>query len=138
MRKTKLPSGEELPVLGQGTWGFGEHPENRHNEIDALRFGIDVGMTLIDTAEMYGDGAAEELIGKAIEGRREQTFIVDKVLHRMRRGNEQSRPARTACAASRPTASICTCCTGAARYRWPKRWLGLTTCYARERSATGV
>jgi diketogulonate reductase-like aldo/keto reductase len=80
MRKTKLPSGEEVPVLGQGTWGFGEHPANRQNEIDALRFGIDIGMKLIDTAEMYGDGAAEELIGKAIEGRREQTFIVDKVL----------------------------------------------------------
>src|SRR5450830_98331 len=80
MRKTKFPSGEEVPVLGQGTWGLGERPENRQNEIDALRFGIDIGMTLIDTAEMYGDGAAEELIGKAIEGRREQTFIVDKVL----------------------------------------------------------
>jgi diketogulonate reductase-like aldo/keto reductase len=80
MRKTKLPSGEEVPVLGQGTWGFGEDPANRQNEIDALRFGIDVGMKLIDTAEMYGDGAAEEVIGEAIEGRREQTFIVDKVL----------------------------------------------------------
>ncbi|TFW10433.1 aldo/keto reductase [Oxalobacteraceae bacterium OM1] len=80
MRKTKLPSGEEVPVLGQGTWGFGEHPESRQNEIDALRHGIDGGMTLIDTAEMYGGGAAEVLIGMALEGRREQTFIVDKVL----------------------------------------------------------
>jgi diketogulonate reductase-like aldo/keto reductase len=80
MRKIEFPSGEEVPVLGQGTWGFGERPEHRQNEIDALRFGIDVGMNLIDTAEMYGDGAAEELIGEAIEGRREQTFIVDKVL----------------------------------------------------------
>jgi diketogulonate reductase-like aldo/keto reductase len=80
MRKTKFPSGEEVPVLGQGTWGLGEHSANRENEIDALRFGIDSGMTLIDTAEMYGDGAAEELIGEALEGRREQTFIVDKVL----------------------------------------------------------
>jgi diketogulonate reductase-like aldo/keto reductase len=80
MRKTKFPSGEEVPVLGQGTWGLGERPENRQNEIDALRFGIDVGMTLIDTAEMYGDGAAEELVGKALEGRRAEAFIVDKVL----------------------------------------------------------
>lgn len=80
MRKTKLPSGEEVPVLGQGTWGFGEDPANRENEIDALRVGIDLGMSLIDTAEMYGDGVAEELIGEAIAGRREQTFIVDKVL----------------------------------------------------------
>jgi len=80
MRKTILPSGEELPVLGQGTWGFGEHRASRANEIDALRFGIDLGMNLIDTAEMYGDGAAEEVIGEALEGRREQVFIVDKVL----------------------------------------------------------
>ncbi|MET0981362.1 MAG: aldo/keto reductase [Telluria sp.] len=80
MRKTTLPSGEELPVLGQGTWGFGEHRASRASEIDALQFGIDCGMTLIDTAEMYGDGAAEEVIGEAIEGRREQVFIVDKVL----------------------------------------------------------
>jgi diketogulonate reductase-like aldo/keto reductase len=88
MRTTRFSSGEEVPVLGQGTWGFGEHPENRQNEIDALRFGIDIGMKLIDTAEMYGDGAAEELIGQAIEGRREKTFIVDKVLpqHATRRG----------------------------------------------------
>ena len=80
MRKTRLPSGEEVPVLGQGTWGFGEHPAHRQDEIDALRFGLDLGMTLIDTAEMYGDGAAEEVIGEAIEGRRDETFIVDKVL----------------------------------------------------------
>ncbi|MGF6276343.1 diketogulonate reductase-like aldo/keto reductase [Massilia sp. UYP11] len=80
MRKTKFPSGEEVPVLGQGTWGLGERTENRQNEIDALRFGIDVGMTLIDTAEMYGDGASEELVGKALEGRRAEAFIVDKVL----------------------------------------------------------
>ena len=80
MRKTRFPSGEEVPVLGQGTWGFGEQPDNRQNEIDALRYGIDIGMKLIDTAEMYGDGAAEEVIGKALEGRRDQAFIVDKVL----------------------------------------------------------
>ena len=80
MRKTTLPSGDNVSVLGQGTWGFGEDSASRQSEIDALRFGIDLGMTLIDTAEMYGDGAAEERIGEAIEGRREQTFIVDKVL----------------------------------------------------------
>lgn len=80
MRKTRFPSGEEVPVLGQGTWGFGERPENSRSEIDALRFGLDLGMTLIDTAEMYGDGEAEALIGKAIEGRRDEVFIVDKVL----------------------------------------------------------
>lgn len=80
MRMTTLPSGEQLPVLGQGTWGFGEHRASRKDEIDTLRFGIELGMTLIDTAEMYGDGAAEEVVGEAIEGRRDQSFIVDKVL----------------------------------------------------------
>jgi diketogulonate reductase-like aldo/keto reductase len=88
MRKTKLPSGEAVPVLGQGTWGIGEHPENRQNEIDTLRFGLDLGMKIIDTAEMYGDGAAEELVGKAILGRRDEAFLVSKVLpqHATRRG----------------------------------------------------
>jgi diketogulonate reductase-like aldo/keto reductase len=92
MRKTKLPAGEEVPVLGQGTWGFGEDPDKRQDEIDALRFGIDIGMRLIDTAEMYGDGAAEELIGKAILGRRDDSFIVDKVLpqNATRRGTIQA------------------------------------------------
>ena len=80
MRTTNLSSGEAVPVLGQGTWGMGEHPENRQNEIDALRFGLDVGMKIIDTAEMYGDGAAEELVGKAILGRRNKAFLVSKVL----------------------------------------------------------
>ena len=80
MRTTKLPSGEAVPVLGQGTWGMGEDPNSRQNEIDALRFGLDNGMMLIDTAEMYGDGAAEELVGKAILGRRDKAFLVSKVL----------------------------------------------------------
>jgi diketogulonate reductase-like aldo/keto reductase len=80
MRTTNLPSGEAVPVLGQGTWGFGENPDNRQNEIDALRFGIDVGMKLIDTAEMYGDGASEELVGKAVAGRRSKAFLVSKLL----------------------------------------------------------
>jgi diketogulonate reductase-like aldo/keto reductase len=80
MRKTTLPSGEQLPVLGQGTWRFGEDPTIRRHEIDALRFGIELGMTLIDTAEMYGDGAAEEVTGEAIEGHRDKVLIVDKVL----------------------------------------------------------
>jgi diketogulonate reductase-like aldo/keto reductase len=80
MRTTTLPTGEAVPVLGQGTWGMGEDPARRQDEIDALRFGLDSGMRLIDTAEMYGDGAAEELVGKAIIGRRNQAFVVSKVL----------------------------------------------------------
>jgi aryl-alcohol dehydrogenase-like predicted oxidoreductase len=59
IRSTRLPSGELIPVLGQGTWGMGEKPAERAEELRTLRLGLDLGMTLIDTAEMYGDGAAE-------------------------------------------------------------------------------
>lgn len=88
MRNTQLPSGEQVPVLGLGTWHMGERPEKRQDELDAIRFAIDNGMKLIDTAEMYGDGASEELIGKALSGRRTDAFIVSKVLphHATRRG----------------------------------------------------
>jgi diketogulonate reductase-like aldo/keto reductase len=75
-----LPTGEPMPALGQGTWMMGEDPARRAQEIKALRTGLDLGMTLIDTAEMYGDGAAEELIGDAISGRRDEVFLVSKVL----------------------------------------------------------
>jgi diketogulonate reductase-like aldo/keto reductase len=80
MRMTKLPSGEKIPVLGQGTWHMGEDPRRRPHEIAALTLGIKYGMTVIDTAEMYGDGASEEVISEAIEGRRKEVFLVDKVL----------------------------------------------------------
>ncbi|TKA10832.1 aldo/keto reductase [Actinacidiphila oryziradicis] len=88
MRTIPLPSGEEIPALGQGTWYLGEDPSRRGDEIAALRLGLDLGMTVVDTAEMYGDGAAEELVGEAIDGRREEVFLVSKVLpgHASRRG----------------------------------------------------
>lgn len=79
MRTTLLPSGEAVPVLGQGTWGMGETPGERLCEIDALQAGLDLGMNLIDTAEMYGDGAAEEVVGRALAGRRDNSFLVSKV-----------------------------------------------------------
>ncbi len=84
----KLPSGEAIPVLGQGTWGMAEDARHREDEIAALRLGLDLGMTLIDTAEMYADGAAEELVAEAITGRRNDVFLVSKVLpnHATRRG----------------------------------------------------
>lgn len=80
MRKTNLPGGETIPVLGQGTWYMAENPRNRASEIAALRLGLDLGLTLIDTAEMYGNGAAEELVGEALNGRRDEVFLVSKVL----------------------------------------------------------
>jgi diketogulonate reductase-like aldo/keto reductase len=75
-----LPSGETIPVLGQGTWHFAEDPRRRPTEITSLRLGLDLGMTLIDTAEMYANGAAEQLVGDAIAGRRDEVFLVSKVL----------------------------------------------------------
>jgi diketogulonate reductase-like aldo/keto reductase len=80
VRTTQLPSGEAVPVLGQGTWYLGEGRRPREDEIAALRLGLDLGMALIDTAEMYGNGAAEELVGEAIAGRRDEVFLVSKVL----------------------------------------------------------
>jgi len=76
----KLPSGDQIPALGQGTWFMGDDGQRRKEEIDALRLGIDLGMGLIDTAEMYGNGASEELVGEAIAGRRDEVFLVSKVL----------------------------------------------------------
>ncbi|MFI0863930.1 aldo/keto reductase [Streptomyces smyrnaeus] len=80
VRTVNLPSGALVPALGQGTWHMGDDPSRRAEELDALRTGIDLGMTLIDTAEMYGSGAAEELVGEAVEGRRDEVFLVSKVL----------------------------------------------------------
>jgi diketogulonate reductase-like aldo/keto reductase len=82
IRTVDLPSREPIPVLGQGTWGMAEDPRRRGDEIAALRLGVDLGMTLIDTAEMYADGAAEALVAEALADRRDEIFLVDKVLPR--------------------------------------------------------
>jgi diketogulonate reductase-like aldo/keto reductase len=76
---TKLPSGEAVPILGQGTWRMGESRSRRREEADALRLGIELGLTLIDTAEMYSEGVAEEIVAEAVGGRRDEIFIVSKV-----------------------------------------------------------
>jgi diketogulonate reductase-like aldo/keto reductase len=68
-----------LPILGQGTWNMGEDPSARAAEVAALRLGLDLGMTLVDTAEMYGEGGAEEVVGEAIAGRRDEVVLVSKV-----------------------------------------------------------
>ena len=80
MKFVKLPDGASVPAIGQGTWYLGEHKEREAQEIEALRAGIEAGLTLIDTAEMYGSGSSERLIGKAIQGYdREKLFLVSKV-----------------------------------------------------------
>ncbi|RWL90945.1 MAG: aldo/keto reductase [Mesorhizobium sp.] len=80
VRTLKLPSGEAVPVLGQGTWKMGEDRRRRADEVAALKLGLDLGITLIDTAEMYASGGAEEVVAEAIAGRRDETFVVSKVL----------------------------------------------------------
>jgi len=77
-REVLLPGGETVPALGQGTWKMAEERGLRAQEIAALRAGIELGMSLIDTAEMYGDGRTEELVGEAIAGLRDQVFLVSK------------------------------------------------------------
>ena len=79
MKHVSLPAGESVPALGMGTWMIGESRARRAEEIATLQHGIDLGMTLIDTAEMYGEGESEKLVGEAIRGRRERVFLVSKV-----------------------------------------------------------
>jgi diketogulonate reductase-like aldo/keto reductase len=76
----KLPDGKTVVTLGQGTWGMGENASKRKQEVAALRLGLELGMSLIDTAEMYASGTAEEIVGEAFAGRRGDVFIVSKVL----------------------------------------------------------
>jgi diketogulonate reductase-like aldo/keto reductase len=80
MQTVSLPSGERVAALGMGTWYLGENDAARAEEIATLRLGLDRGLTLIDTAEMYGDGLAEMLVAEAIRGRRDDVFLVSKVL----------------------------------------------------------
>jgi diketogulonate reductase-like aldo/keto reductase len=80
MRKLRLPMGDEIPVLGQGTWRMGESAPKRADEVRALQLGLDLGMSVVDTAEMYADGKSEEVVADAILGKRDQVFLVTKVL----------------------------------------------------------
>ncbi|KQM25008.1 MULTISPECIES: aldo/keto reductase [unclassified Frigoribacterium] len=91
-----LPDGRVVPALGQGTWNIGDDPRRRADEVAALRAGLDAGLTMIDTAEMYGGGRSEQLVGEAIAGRRDKVFLVSKVLP----GNASRRGTVEACHAS--------------------------------------
>src|SRR4051812_39975796 len=79
MRTVSLPDGTGIPALGQGTWHMGERSRAAKDEVAALKLGIELGMTLIDTAEMYGNGGAEEVVAEASAGQRDKLFIVSKV-----------------------------------------------------------
>ena len=80
MKTVKFPNGSIVPALGQGTWGMGEGISPADIEADSLRAGLDLGLKLIDTAEMYGNGGSERVVGKALVGRRDDAFVVSKVL----------------------------------------------------------
>lgn len=79
MKSIVLPCGEAVPALGMGTWNMGDSPARRADELATLRLGLDLGCTLVDTAEMYGEGLSEELVGEALQGRRDEAFVVTKV-----------------------------------------------------------
>lgn len=79
MKEIQL-AGSVLPAIGQGTWYMGDHGSRRAEEVRALRTGLEAGMKLIDTAEMYGDGRSESLVGEAIAGHRDEVYLVSKVL----------------------------------------------------------
>ena len=79
MRSVRFPDGQTVPALGQGTWRMGEDPSRRRGETVAIRAGVDLGMTVIDTAEMYGEGATETFLGEALAGLRDKVFLVSKV-----------------------------------------------------------
>jgi diketogulonate reductase-like aldo/keto reductase len=91
-----LPDGTKVPALGQGTWHMGERAKDAKREADALRLGIDLGMTLIDTAEMYAEGRSEEVVAQAVKGQRDRVFLVSKVYpHNASRAGVQAACARS-------------------------------------------
>ncbi len=96
MKTVRMPSGDRVPAMGQGTWGMAETPALRDQEIATLRSGIERGLTLIDTAEMYGDGRTESLVGEAIAGLRDEVFLVSKVYPH----NASRKAMRSSCAGS--------------------------------------
>jgi diketogulonate reductase-like aldo/keto reductase len=79
IRSVAFPDGSTVPALGQGTWRMGEDARRRKDEVRAVRLGVELGMSLIDTAEMYGDGGAEEMLAEALDGLRDEVFLVSKV-----------------------------------------------------------
>src|ERR1700716_2403422 len=111
------PVRREVPIIGQGTWVI--HESDPATAIAALRHGLDLGMTHIDTAEMYGSGAAEEMIAEAIAGRRDETFLVSKVLpeHASRGGVMAACERSLARLKTDRLGSIAISCTGAAGIR---------------------
>jgi diketogulonate reductase-like aldo/keto reductase len=141
MNTVKLPDGTSLPALGLGTWHMGESAASRPHEVAAVRLALELGYRVIDTAEMYGEGGAEEVLGQALAEAlragtltREQVFIVSKVYPH----NASRAGVAAACGASDWTALTCTCCTGPARTRCAKPSQASSHCRHRVASTTGA
>ncbi len=138
MRSVVLPDHTEVPALGQGTWRMGEDPRQREQEITALRTGIDLGMTLIDTAEMDDDGATETLLAQALTGVRDQVFLSVRFYPQNAGRGRFERACGPACSALRPTISISIGCTGMARFRSPRPSRAWRRSSAPEKSGNGA
>ena len=129
MRTVALPDGKRVPALGQGTWRMGESKSARIREVAALRLGIELGMSLIDTAEMYGDGGAKDIVGAAINGQHQGVFVVTKVYPHNAYRVELPKPASAFSGASASTRLIFIYCIGASeRPRSKKRWTPSRSC----------
>ena len=112
-----------MPRLGMGTWMLGEHLSIYQQEKKALQAGLDAGFTLIDTAEMYGNGLSEKLIGDTIQGySREKLFLVSKV-YPHNAGRPQMTVLTRHCIILKQIIWICICCIGAEVFRWKKQWM---------------
>src|ERR1700722_589005 len=116
-----LPSGDKMAALGQGTWHFAESPARRAEEIASIRLGIDLGMTVIDTAEMYGNGGGEVLSAEPIPGRRRKYSWSTKCSHTTQPGQVPFARARQAWTGLALTTLISTFCTGGDASRWRRR-----------------
>jgi diketogulonate reductase-like aldo/keto reductase len=113
MKSVTLRDATMIPALGQGTWRMGENKRNRKEEVAALRLGIDLGMTLIDTAEMYADGGAEEIVAEAIADQRDRVFVVSKVYPYNALRTKMPKACERSLKRCIQIRSISTCCIGA-------------------------
>ena len=139
VRTLDLPGGGVIPALGQGTWGMGERAGSRAAEVAALRHGLELGLSLIDTAEMYGEGGAEEVVGEAIRGRRDQVFLVSKVYPH----NASARGTAVACERSlkrlgNRAAGSLSAALAWLPPAWRRPWPRSSGCAATARSAIGA
>ena len=141
-----FPGNVQLSSLGLGTWRMGEQAARRRREVSAVRSALDLGWRVIDTAEMYGDGGAEEVVGAAIAAAlrngslaRDDLFVVSKVYpHHAERDRHACRRASAASRGSASTTSMRTCCTGAAASRCRKPSTRSRRCARAAASATGA